>query len=188
MFILFFLKYSNTNNFNYNLHYCYIQLFASRFSIYGACIMGPSMYYWLRFLSIMFPGRALKQSVAKAVTEQVSVDPALILSFLYLMTLFEGKSTIDAKNEVCLTVVKFMVNFHANLYTSVGQNQILGNIQSGRHLLANSSNVQFCCCSPAQSSGVYQFVQHGVELLSGLCQTFGDGKTESRKTTKDQLI
>ncbi|XP_037026586.1 mpv17-like protein [Bradysia coprophila] len=71
-----------------------------RFSIYGAFIMGPTMFLWMRFTATIWPGRSFKSSISKAITEQFTYDPAAICTFLFLMTLFEGKSTEDAKQEV----------------------------------------------------------------------------------------
>lgn len=62
--------------------------------------MGPTMFYWMRFAAILFPGRSFKSSISKAITEQFTVDPACICAFLYLMTLFEGKSRQEANHEV----------------------------------------------------------------------------------------
>lgn len=62
--------------------------------------MGPTMFLWMRFAATLWPGRTFKSSISKAITEQFTYDPAAICTFLYLMTLFEGKSSQDARNEV----------------------------------------------------------------------------------------
>lgn len=62
--------------------------------------MGPTMFYWMRFTATLFPGRSFRSSISRAVLEQFSYDPTAILVFLYMMTLFEGKSKEDAKQEV----------------------------------------------------------------------------------------
>lgn len=72
----------------------------TRFSVYGAFVMGPTMFLWMRFASIMFPTRQFKHSLAKALTEQVTYDPAAICTFLFCMTLLEGKSVAAARHEV----------------------------------------------------------------------------------------
>lgn len=71
--------------------------------------MGPTMFFWMRFAATIWPGRSFKSSISKAITEQFSIDPALICTFLYLMTLFEGKSREDAKHEVGLFCVVIFV-------------------------------------------------------------------------------
>lgn len=62
--------------------------------------MGPTMFLWMRFASVMFPTRQFKHSLAKALTEQVTYDPAAICTFLFCMTLLEGKSVAAARHEV----------------------------------------------------------------------------------------
>lgn len=62
--------------------------------------MGPTMFLWMRFTASILPGRSFKSSILRAIMEQFTYDPAAICSFLYLMTLFEGKSREDAKQEV----------------------------------------------------------------------------------------
>lgn len=68
--------------------------------MYGAFIMGPTMFFWMRYAATIWPGRSFRSSTSKAITEQFTIDPMLICMFLYLMTLFEGKSREDAKQEV----------------------------------------------------------------------------------------
>lgn len=58
------------------------------------------MFFWMRFAATIWPGRSFKSSISKALTEQLTIDPTLICTFLYLMTLFEGKSREDANREV----------------------------------------------------------------------------------------
>lgn len=69
--------------------------------------MGPAMFYWMRFAALLWPGRSFKSSISKAITEQFTVDPACICAFLYLMTLFEGKSRQDANHEVTFLLYIF---------------------------------------------------------------------------------
>ncbi|KAJ6640151.1 Mpv17-like protein 2 [Pseudolycoriella hygida] len=71
-----------------------------RFSVYGACIMGPTMFFWVRLAAKLWPGQTFRSSISKAITEQFTYDPASICTFLYLMTLFEGKSMRAAKHEL----------------------------------------------------------------------------------------
>lgn len=72
----------------------------SSISLHGTLYMGPTMYLWVRFATAMFPGRALSSSLAKAACEQLAYDPLAIVVFMFVMTLAEGKTMQDAKNEV----------------------------------------------------------------------------------------
>uniref|UniRef100_A0A1B0DNN7 Uncharacterized protein n=1 Tax=Phlebotomus papatasi TaxID=29031 RepID=A0A1B0DNN7_PHLPP len=71
-----------------------------RMGIFGTFIIGPSLYIWMRFANTMWPRRDLKSSLCKALTEQVSYDPLLITTFLFGMSLLEGKSAREARREV----------------------------------------------------------------------------------------
>lgn len=70
--------------------------------MYGAVIMGPTMFLWLRFVSTMYPGQKLSSSVGKAMCEQLAYDPMNISFFLFTMTLLEGKTRKEAVQEVCV--------------------------------------------------------------------------------------
>lgn len=74
-----------------------------RISLHGTFYMGPTMFLWMRFASRMFPGRTISSSVSKAVCEQLAYDPLAIVVFLFVMTLGEGKTAADAREEVCRT-------------------------------------------------------------------------------------
>lgn len=67
--------------------------------------MGPAMYVWVRFAASIWPRTNFGTSVKKAVTEQFSIDPALICTFLFVMTLLENKTVAEAKTEVRTTCV-----------------------------------------------------------------------------------
>ncbi|GAB0093225.1 SYM1 [Sergentomyia squamirostris] len=71
-----------------------------RMGFFGTFVIGPSLYMWIRFANVMWPGRDLKSSVSKALTEQISYDPLLITTFLFGMSLLEGKTISQAKLEV----------------------------------------------------------------------------------------
>lgn len=62
--------------------------------------MGPTIYAWMRLASIMWPRTDIKSSMCKALTEQVAYDPFAISTFLFTMSLMEGKSTAEARHEV----------------------------------------------------------------------------------------
>lgn len=64
--------------------------------------MGPTIYGWMRLASIMWPRTDIKSSMCKALTEQVAYDPMAISTFLFTMSLMEGKTYDDAKREVIL--------------------------------------------------------------------------------------
>lgn len=77
-----------------------IQSFSLRFSLYGAVIMGPTMYVWVRTAAKIFPRSDFRSSLSKAITEQFSVDPMLIVTFLFVMSLLEQKTVAEASTEV----------------------------------------------------------------------------------------
>lgn len=71
-----------------------------RFSIYGATIMGPAMFWWVRFAAKIFPRQGFRTALSKALSEQISVDPSCIVTFLFVMSLLERKTIVEAKEEV----------------------------------------------------------------------------------------
>lgn len=68
--------------------------------MYGAVIMGPTMYVWIRIASAIWPRSDFRSSVSKAITEQFTYDPASICTFLFVMSLLERKTVAEAKDEV----------------------------------------------------------------------------------------
>lgn len=68
--------------------------------MYGAVIMGPTMYVWIRIATAIWPRSDFRSSVSKAITEQFTYDPAAICTFLFVMSLLEGKTRDEAKHEV----------------------------------------------------------------------------------------
>jgi len=50
----------------------------------------------------MWPRTDIKSSLCKAITEQTAYDPMAISSFLFFMTLMEGNTYGQAKQEVLL--------------------------------------------------------------------------------------
>lgn len=76
--------------------------------MYGAIIMGPTMFLWLRFVSKMYPGQKLTSSVGKACCEQLAYDPMNISFFLFAMTILEGKTRSQAIQEVCLETLNLI--------------------------------------------------------------------------------
>lgn len=74
--------------------------FGDRFGIYGALIMGPAMFVWVRYAAVIFPRTNFKSALSKAITEQITVDPICILAFLFVMSLLEEKTVAEAKEEV----------------------------------------------------------------------------------------
>ncbi|XP_055322121.1 mpv17-like protein 2 [Sitodiplosis mosellana] len=71
-----------------------------RFGLYGACIMGPVMYVWVRTAARIWPRSDFRSSLSKAITEQFTVDPTLICTFLFVMSLLEQKTIAEANAEV----------------------------------------------------------------------------------------
>ncbi|BFF90039.1 mpv17-like protein [Drosophila madeirensis] len=71
-----------------------------RFSLFGFFFMGPTIYVWIRLAGVMWPRTDIKSSLCKAITEQTAYDPMAISSFLFFMTLMEGNSYAQARQEV----------------------------------------------------------------------------------------
>lgn len=74
--------------------------FLGSVSVYGTLLMGPTMYLWVRFANTMYPSRSLASSFSKGLCEQLVYDPISIVLFMYVMTVAEGRTTKDARNEV----------------------------------------------------------------------------------------
>lgn len=71
-----------------------------RFAFWGSCVIGPTMFLWMRLANRIFPQKTLKSSVKKALLEQIVYDPWAISAFLFVMTILEGKGKEEAKLEV----------------------------------------------------------------------------------------
>ncbi|CAB3361525.1 Hypothetical predicted protein [Cloeon dipterum] len=72
----------------------------ARFSFYGGCYVAPTLFFWVRLSSNMWPAMNLKNGIRKALVEQVSYGPFAMTSFFFLMTLLEGRGVEAAKQEV----------------------------------------------------------------------------------------
>ncbi|XP_072383007.1 mpv17-like protein isoform X1 [Diabrotica undecimpunctata] len=78
----------------------YDWLHALRFSLYGGLFTAPTLYGWIRISTIVWPKSTLKSSITKAVTEQFTYGPLALICFFFGMSLLEGKSVEDAKQQV----------------------------------------------------------------------------------------
>lgn len=72
-----------------------------RYFMYGTFFVAPTLYGWIRVSSHMWPKMNIRSGLSKALTEQISYGPIASCCFFTLMTLMEGRSLADAKNEVC---------------------------------------------------------------------------------------
>lgn len=71
------------------------------------------MYVWVRFAASRWPQTSrsdFRTSLKKAITEQFSVDPTLIVTFLFVMSLLEQKTIADAKEEVSALCNSFVMH------------------------------------------------------------------------------
>ncbi|CAG9860722.1 unnamed protein product [Phyllotreta striolata] len=73
---------------------------ALRFSIYGGLFTAPTLYAWIRISSKIWPQSTLKSSVKKALVEQLTYGPLALICFFFGMSLLEGKSVEQAKQQV----------------------------------------------------------------------------------------
>lgn len=58
------------------------------------------MFWWVRFAAKIFPRQGFRTALSKALSEQISVDPSCIVTFLFVMSLLERKTIVEAKEEV----------------------------------------------------------------------------------------
>lgn len=63
-----------------------------RFSVFGAFILAPSLYCWVRLANVIVKAETLKGAVLKAVIEQFTWAPVAYTQFYICMNLMEGKS------------------------------------------------------------------------------------------------
>lgn len=71
-----------------------------RFSLYGGLYTAPTLYGWVRIASMIWPKTTLSSALTKALVEQATYGPFALVSFFFGMSLLEGKSVDDAKNQV----------------------------------------------------------------------------------------
>ncbi|KAG5671233.1 hypothetical protein PVAND_001442 [Polypedilum vanderplanki] len=88
-----------------------------RFCIYGTFIQGPALYCWIRVANKMWPRSDIRSLIAKAFTEQFAFDPFSITSFLYIMSVLEGRTHEQAKDEV----KKYFCSFIRLLFWPIAQ-------------------------------------------------------------------
>jgi len=73
---------------------------AFRFFCFGSLFVAPSLYGWIKLSSHMWPMMTIKAGIAKAAVEQLSYGPFSGVCFFLLMSLMEGKTFKESKNEV----------------------------------------------------------------------------------------
>jgi len=91
--------------------------------------MGPTIYLWIRVAGIMWPRTDIKSSLCKALTEQVAYDPFAISSFLFCMTLMEGRTQQEAKQEVSFYYKFDSTRIESNRFNSIQLVSIHSNTQ-----------------------------------------------------------
>ncbi|EAA02094.4 AGAP012622-PA [Anopheles gambiae str. PEST] len=73
-----------------------------RYGLYGTFYVAPTIYGWVKITSIMWPKINLRTAMIKAIIEQATYGPFAGISFLYIMSLTEGKTAVEAVKEVKL--------------------------------------------------------------------------------------
>lgn len=58
------------------------------------------MYVWVSFAARLWPRTDFRTSIKKAITEQFTIDPTCIVTFMFVMSLLENKTIAEAKTEV----------------------------------------------------------------------------------------
>ncbi|XP_070491783.1 PXMP2/4 family protein 3-like [Chironomus tepperi] len=86
----------------------YNQVF--RFWLFGTFFDATLLYGWVRLSSQMWASMSLRSGITKAVVEQFSYSPLAAISFFSIMSLMEGKSFKEARQEV---VEKFPQTYSA---------------------------------------------------------------------------
>ncbi|XP_014240427.1 PXMP2/4 family protein 4-like [Cimex lectularius] len=71
-----------------------------RFCLYGSCYVAPTLNIWMKIARFMWPQNTFSAALSKALIEQVTYTPFAMISFYFLMSLLEGKTTDQAKEEV----------------------------------------------------------------------------------------
>lgn len=80
------------------------------------------MYIWIRCATSIWPRTDFRSSVSKAIAEQFTVDPALICTFLFVMSLLESGNIVEAKNEVSHSVHE--LNIESNILPYLTDNEL----------------------------------------------------------------
>uniref|UniRef100_A0A1B6KT60 Mpv17-like protein n=1 Tax=Graphocephala atropunctata TaxID=36148 RepID=A0A1B6KT60_9HEMI len=73
---------------------------AARYSLWGSCYVAPALHCWFTIANKIWPYVSLRSVLAKVVAEQLTFSPFAMSCFLLGMTLLEGKTIEDAKNEL----------------------------------------------------------------------------------------
>ena len=63
-------------------------------------IFGPLEHYWYKYLDWKFPGRSHKAVLIKTSMDEFLVTPLFYVGFYPSLSLMEGKSWVDAKEEL----------------------------------------------------------------------------------------
>ncbi|KAL5276318.1 hypothetical protein ACFFRR_001889 [Megaselia abdita] len=71
-----------------------------RYSMYGSLYVAPTLHYFMRLTSHMWPVISLRTGIYKAVLDQMAYGPFAVTSFYLLMTLMESKTWDEACTEV----------------------------------------------------------------------------------------
>ncbi|ALC48245.1 CG14777, partial [Drosophila busckii] len=72
---------------------------ALRFSLFGSLYVAPTVYYWVRLSSAMWPKTNFRTGIVKALTEQISYGPFAATSFFMGMSLLDGLTWSQAVEE-----------------------------------------------------------------------------------------
>lgn len=75
-----------------------------RFGIFGALILAPSLYCWVRLANVIVKGSTLKHAVIKAYIEQFTWAPIAYTEFYLCINLMEGKTLNECLQE-CRTKI-----------------------------------------------------------------------------------
>lgn len=71
-----------------------------RFWLFGTFFDSPLLYGWVKLSSQMWASMSFRSGITKAVVEQFSYSPLAAVSFFSIMSLMEGKSFKEARQEV----------------------------------------------------------------------------------------
>ncbi|XP_050532573.1 PXMP2/4 family protein 4-like [Daktulosphaira vitifoliae] len=73
---------------------------AARFGLFGAFYVAPTLNAWLTVARFLYPRNDIRSAIKKALLEQVIYSPCAMVSFYFGMSLLEGKTAEEAKQEV----------------------------------------------------------------------------------------
>lgn len=71
-----------------------------RFFAFGACVVGPTQYIWIKWMTRVFPKSNMRSAVTRALLEVVTLSPISLSSFFFSMEMMDSWDVRKSMNEV----------------------------------------------------------------------------------------